>query len=167
MINGAKSEKAQVSFGVPQGSLIGPDFFSLNVNDMPEKVQQGGEVDLFADDSTAMETGDSVDEAMFKMKHTAEALDKYASKNSLTIHPKKCKIIIFPRRKFTGPLPQVTINGKHIEVVNSHKCLGITIDKKFSWDKHTSNICKWFTAKIKKLYNIESMSKSTLKTIYF
>ena len=54
MINGAKSEKAQVSFGVPQGSLIGHDFFSPNVNDMPEKIKQGGEVDLFANDSTAI-----------------------------------------------------------------------------------------------------------------
>ena len=56
--------------------------------------------DLFADDSTAIETGDSVDEAMFKMKNTAKKLDKYASKNSLTIHPNKCKIIIISKKTF-------------------------------------------------------------------
>ena len=134
---------------------------------MPEKVQEGGEVDLFADDSTAIETGDSVDEAMLKMKKTAGKLDKYASKNSLTILPKKCKIIIISRKKFIGPLPQVSISGKHIEVVNKCKCLGITIDQNLSWETHTSNICKSFSAKIKKLYNMRSMSKSTLKTIYF
>ena len=69
-------------------------------------------------------------------------------------------------QKFTGSLPQVTINGKHIEDVNSHKCLGITIDKKLSWDKHTPNICKSFAAKIKKLDNMRSMSKMALKTRY-
>ena len=160
VINGAQSEKAHVEYDAPQGSLIGrTDFFSLNVNDMPEEVQEGGEVDLFADDSTAIVTGDSVDEAMLKMKNTAEKLDKYAAKNSLTIHPKKCKIIIISRKKFIGPLPQVSISGKHIEVVNKCKCLGNTIDQNLSWETHTSNICKSLSAKIKKLYNMRSMFK--------
>ena len=55
----------------------------------------------------------------------------------------------------------------NIEVVNNYKCLGITIDHNLSWETHTSKICKSFSAKRKKLYNMRSMSKSTLRAIYF
>ena len=42
-----------------------------------------------------------------------------------------------------------------------------SLSTKISPGRHTSNICKSFSAKIKNLYNMRSMSKSTLKTIYF
>ena len=40
-------------------------------------------------------------------------------------------------------------------------------DHNLSWKTHTSNVCKSFSAKVKKLYNMRSMSNSTLSTIYF
>ena len=106
------------------------------------------------------ETRGSIIEAMYKMMY-------HSSKNLLTIHSGKCKIMTVSRNKFIGPLPQVTINGKHVEVVNSRKCLSITIDHNLSWETHTSNVCKSFSEKVKRLYNMRSMSNSTLSTIYY
>ena len=88
---------------------------------MPEKVcsrndtatNEKSEVDLFADDSTAHEVGNTVDEALTKLQGTAKELFDNSYKNSLTIiHPDKCKIIIISRDCFVGPIKQVTINLK-------------------------------------------------------
>ena len=70
---------------------------------MPEQAQEDGELDLFADDSTAMETGGSIDEAIHKMISTAETIGHHASKNSLTIHPDKCKIMIIQKINLLVP----------------------------------------------------------------
>ena len=54
---------------------------------MPQKVEQDGHVELFADDSTTFQIGDTIDDAMFKIQTTAKNLYNYACQNWLSIHP--------------------------------------------------------------------------------
>ena len=68
VLNGVKSEKKSVRFGVPQGSILGPNLFSVFVNDMPQVVKKDGDLELFADDTTAVEFWNSIDEAVSKIK---------------------------------------------------------------------------------------------------
>ena len=51
--------------------------------------------------------------------------------------------------------------------VQSTKCLGVIIDQHLNWEAHISDTCKNFFAKVKKLYSMRAMSKTTLNTIYF
>ena len=51
---------APVSFGVPQGSILGPLPFTLFVNDLPLHSNQN--LDLYADDSTLHSSGKSINE---------------------------------------------------------------------------------------------------------
>ena len=169
VVNGVKSEKSHVKYGVPQGSILGPNCFSAYVNDMPSEIDSNeGELDLFADDSTVFEEGDSVDQAMIKMSETAQKVEGYSIRNSLTIHPGKCKVLILSKNPFIGPLQNIIkVDGKSVECVQSTKCLGVIIDHQLSWGDHISETCKNFHAKIKKLYHMRAMSKETLSTIYF
>jgi len=125
IVNGTQSNEASIDYGVPQGSILGPSCFSINVNDMPENVDCA--LDLFADDTTAYEVDNSVDKVLNKLKKDILCLHKYATKNSLTIHPDKCEILILSKAKFTGPLPIVEMDGNCIKVVQTSKCLGITV----------------------------------------
>ena len=86
-----KSEKKSVRFGVPQGSILGPNLFSVFVNDMPQKVKKDGDLELFADDTTAVEFGNSIDEAVSKIKKTTSRIEDYTNINKLSIHPTKCR----------------------------------------------------------------------------
>ena len=61
--NGAKSQLYFVSHGVPQGSLLGPRLFSIYLNDFAESLSNG-ELHLYADDTTAFATGNSVDQVL-------------------------------------------------------------------------------------------------------
>ena len=169
VVNGVKSEKSHVKYGVPQGSILGLNCFSAYVNDMPSEIDSNeGELDLFADDSTVFEEGDSVDQAMIKMSETTQKVEGYSIRNSLTIHPGKCKVLILSKNPFIGPLQNIIkVNGKSVECVQSTKCLGVIIHHQLSWGDHISETCKNFHAKIKKLYHMRAMSKETLSTIYF
>ena len=91
-LNGVESTLENVEYGVPQGSLIGPPSFSLNVNDMSDCVD--GDLDQLADDSTSYVTGPTVDFVIDSLQNSTRQLESYAKRNSLTIHPDKCKVMI-------------------------------------------------------------------------
>ena len=52
-IQGQRSNEAEVRFVEPQGSVLGPRFFSIYVNDLPE-VPSGGKLEMFADETTSV-----------------------------------------------------------------------------------------------------------------
>ena len=134
---------------------------------MPDQIDDSSELDLFADDSTAFEIDDSIDAAMVKMSKTANDIEQYSKRNSLSIHPGKCKILTISKKPFIGPIPTIEIDKKPVETVTSAKCLWVTIDNRLSWEPNIKDVCRRFYAKLKKLYKMRSMSKDTLKTIYF
>ena len=44
-------------------------------------------------------------------------VEKYSSRNLLTLHSDKCKVLILSKTKFVGPLPELKIQGKSLRVV--------------------------------------------------
>ena len=125
------------------------------------------DLDQLADDSTTHITGPTVDSVMTKLQTCAGQLELYAKRNSLTIHPDKCKVLILSKNRFIGPLKNIEICGKSVDIVNSTKCLGVTIDDELKWDAHIQKASKRFSVKVKKLYQMRGIPKSTLSTIYF
>ena len=162
VVNGVESSCEIVEFGVPQGSLIGPP---VNVNDMSESIDC--DLEQLADDSTAYTTGPNIDLVIENLQQSACQLEAYAKRNSLTIHPDKCKVLILSKHRFIGPLPNLLICNKGIDVVSSTKCLGVNIDDGLKWDNHIQKVTKSFSVKVKKLYQMRGMPKSTLSSIYF
>ena len=47
------------------------------------------------------------------------------------------------------------------------KYLGVTLDDDLKWDHHVQKICKTFSQKVKKQYQMKKMPKSALLLIYF
>ena len=62
-VNGYESELMDVEFGVPQGSVLGPNLFALFINDMPNitEREEDAEIEVFADDTTTYVVGPTVD----------------------------------------------------------------------------------------------------------
>ena len=51
VIDGMASERVSVTSGVPQGSIVGPLFFVIFINDLPYVVHEQTNTALYADDT--------------------------------------------------------------------------------------------------------------------
>ena len=56
-LGGCVSDVALMKHGVPQGSILGPLFFTVFINDLPLHVSSS-EIDLYADDTTITSSAD-------------------------------------------------------------------------------------------------------------
>ena len=81
----------EIDTGVPQGSLLGPRFYSIYSNDLPEATTNAS-VEMFADDTTVFCIGNTVDEVLSKIQEAIADLNKWAKDNFMTIHPAKTEI---------------------------------------------------------------------------
>ena len=51
MVDGVSSSPTEVLSGVPQGTVLGPLFFLVYINDISQGLSKGTKLRLFADDS--------------------------------------------------------------------------------------------------------------------
>ena len=104
-VEGKHSSPANVTSGVPQGSVVDPTLFIMYINDMPEVVSST--IRLYADDAKLYWVINSQqDEATLQSDlHTLHA---WSTKWLLKFHPEKCKMI---RLSSSAPnhLPEYTI----------------------------------------------------------
>jgi len=165
-LNGVKSNLQYVSYGVPQGSLLGPRLFSIYVNDFADKVSTG-ELHLYADDTTAFVIGDTIDQVSQLLNVLLSDICSWCELNRLTIHPKKCEAMIISRKQFIGPLQQVRCENLVIDLSKVVKSLGLFIDNKLSWEHHIVKLSKTFSTQITMLRKIRFLSTKQLEGIYF
>ena len=114
-LNESKSKTRTISYGVPQGSLLGPRLFSLYVNDLPSTIKSS-EVCLFADDSTFYSIGSNIEEVIDALNETGKQIFTWCCENKLTIHTGKSEVMLLTNRNFIGPLRPVSINDQEIKV---------------------------------------------------
>ena len=130
-ILGEHSDLADVIYGVPQGSCLGPLLFLIYINDISNTSNEG-EFILFADDINIFVRGQT---ALLAFKTADEILRKvndYMYVNKLHINMEKFCFIHFK----PGNTNKENTGHKIVKQVSETKFLGITIDNKLSWDTH-------------------------------
>ena len=133
-MEGAKSDEAQVTSGVTQGTVLSPLLFLAFINDLPSVVDS--QAKWFADDSLLFRPIDSLHDSN-KLKEDLSALDKWESDWQISFHPQKCTTIRVTRKK--RPLKLETsyqLHGHTLEVVDGGKYLGIHISNDLSSREH-------------------------------
>ena len=130
--NHSKTEMKTVKCGVPQGSILGPLFLLIFVNDLNNSTKVLDSV-LFAD-NTNLFCSDSDIRAVFEIanQELGKISDLFLS-NKLSLNVEKTKYTLF--RKHTdqenipSKLPLLQLNDSIIERENSLKFLGIILDE--------------------------------------
>ena len=148
VMDNAKSSYKPVLSGVPQGSILGPIFFVMFINDLPACLSQGTSIALYADDTKIWRPiYTDIDHDI--LQKDIDNLNDWAIKNKMKFHPRKCKVVSLCRREsplnirsplgiFTFPFSrfQYTIGSDLLEYADSEKDLGILISPSLDFNGH-------------------------------
>lgn len=138
------SEICEVSYGVPQGSVLGPILFLIYVNDFSQHIPHC-HVLQYADDTQLIHTGtiDKFDELILRGENTLALAKNYFEANGLMLNTKKTQCMFVGSRNYISEIPPNTtlrVDGSEIVASKSLKNLGIHFDNYLNFDTHINEI---------------------------
>jgi hypothetical protein len=140
VVEGKHSDRAPVTSGVPQGSVLGPCLFLHYINDLPEGI--GSTVRLFADDTIIYRTIDTTDDAE-SLQTDLNLLGQWEQKWQMQFHPAKCQALTITNKSKRNTIGHIyTLHDHPLQRVTEAKYLGITIKHDMNWNHHISNNTK-------------------------
>ena len=124
------SPPGSINSGVPQGSILGPLFFLLYINDLVESVENC-RIYLYADDCALFLSMDesSAYNSHLLIQNDLDRMSHWSRTWKLYFKASKSKEILFKSPlKHYAPLPHLLVNNEVIPQTDSHKHLGVILD---------------------------------------
>lgn len=135
-----KTEKivAYTSTGCPQGDPLSPTIFNVYTAVLHNLTEEDIQILQYADDFSVIFAGKNLHTLQIKIDQFLIKFIKLSESLKLKINLSKTKAMIFGSN-ITDTL-KIQVSQKKIEIVNSTKYLGVTIDKKLNFNKHFETI---------------------------
>ena len=153
-IENSYSEKADITCGVPQGSILGPLLFLLYVNDMHQAVDC--ELLLYADDSVLIFQNKDIQIIEDKLNKNFSNICDWFVDNRLSIHfgEDKTKSILFaPKHKLNSIRKlKITYGNIAIKQYSSVKYLGCILDETLSGNLMALNVMSKINKRLRFLF---------------
>ena len=170
IIDGSKSDIMFINTGVPQGSVLGPLFFLIYINDII-KCLSYSKATLFADDTSLLLHDKSIKIVKEKAEVDLKNVYDWLLANKLSLSWEKTNFIIFhtpKNRKKVENVRELKVYDFSIKRVNCVKYLGMFIDEQLKWDVHVNNLCSTLSRNFHMFYSIRDILNSSLKRqLYF
>ena len=125
VLNGQSSKWQNVNAGVPQGLVLGPLFFLIYVNDLPQGLRS--DVKLSADDTSLFSVIHDVDASPATLNNDLVKIQEWAYNWKMSFNATLNNDL---RKVFH---PNLSFNDQPIERSVAHKHLGLTLDEKLSF----------------------------------
>ena len=160
-VNASFSKWSSIIFGVPQGSILGPDLFNYDENDLfffliLDAVN-------FADDNSPFSFDHTVPRVICNLENESKILLDWFKYNGLSANPDKFHLILSDKNEDLT----INISDHVIKNTESQKLLGIEIDSKLTFNCHVSNLCRKASQKLHALSRVSKYMTFSQRKIIF
>ena len=132
------SEEYKVTYGVPQGSILGPLLFLVFCNDLPLNLDACKGI-LFADDTTIYKRHTNLNYLLWNMAEELRCLMDWFAANKLTLNLKKSVCMLFHVKDHKKDV-SIKLDNIILPFVETTKFLGVWIDSKLTWTYHVNKL---------------------------
>ena len=141
VLNGQRYEWRKVLAGVPQGSILRPQLFLIFIHEIPANLECN--VKIFADDTSLFSLVRDPNESSAKLGRDLERVARWTHqwKMSLNPDPSKQAVEVHFSCKI-NPLDTrpVYFNNLAVASCETHKHLGLLLDKRLTFDRHVEEM---------------------------
>ena len=136
----SESDLLEIKTGIPQGSILGPLFFSIMINDLVNSSNKFKFL-MYADDTTIYFNLEDfpIENREVLINNELEKVNKWLKLNKLAVIVDKTKSMLFHKRRPVTPI-QFSMNNRIIDVVQHFNYLGIMLDADMSWKTHVAMV---------------------------
>ena len=166
-VNNLYSDSKKLEIGTPQGSILGPFFFIIYINDLVLHLEQSHAI-LYADDTTIVFADKDISNIYNTLQAEMENVMKFLYLNKLTVNLGKTEFMLFGKDRSDDMSLKISVDGNILNRKSSIKFLGATIDESLNWNSHTLYVCnkmnqgKFILNRCKQFLNTDC-----LKMIYY
>ena len=162
---------AQIKFGVPQGSILGPLLLLIYVNDLCNASNILDPI-MFADDTNLFLSHQNINTLFKIFNEELKKIGDWFKANKLSLNNRKTKYTLFHKKSSKDnlplKLPALKIADNNIERKTAIKFLGVMLDENISWVEHIRTVETKLAKNIGLLYRAKPLlEEKSLKSIYF
>ena len=139
-LNGTRSDLSHIKCGVPQGSILGPKFFILYINDICN-CSNVLQFILFVDDTNIFYLSSQYEVLSTVISHELSNLRTWFALNKLSLNVLKTNYMIFTNKTACNNI-NIIFDKQLIVRAHITKFLGVVIVDKLSWHHHIAYVCK-------------------------
>ena len=134
--NHTVSKMANISLGVPQGSILGPLLYIIYTNDIQFSSKFFHFIN-YADDTTLLNSMAQVHDSAVVNTELKNVCD-WLSANRLSLNIKKTKFMVFhnKNKKVDTIAFDIKVENMKIDRISAFNLLGITLDEHLNWNSH-------------------------------
>ena len=185
VVDGVKSNVADVHAGIPQGSRLGPLLFILYIDDILQNLES--ECLIFADDTTLLATAKDSSLTSNMLNRDLVKIFEWSLTWKVTFNPSKSEDIIFTNKPLphsspvidqTSPLTNwfppliynhttpLIFNNNTVKRVTIHKHLGVHLSSNLDWSVQIHHVCIKANRKLAVLRSVKNLKRGTLDVLY-